>query len=617
MASILDQYFLNPYGLLGLLALIPLIIIYLKRPRPRKIAFPSIEFIMGARKRKSLFSFLSYFIQDYLFLLQVLIFIIFAAAMAYPYVSMKQSEAVSNAVIILDASASMQTIHKDNTGVEIDKRTRFERAKQTAVQNLADINTVILAADFPEALVTEADKGTATRLIQEARPKSTLTNLYDAMILGDDYLEGKQGKVVVISDFLHNANDRSLLTARSILESKGIAVEFRSLAGNASNAGIVDVKVEGKKVRIKVKNFNQKPLASTVAYGETSKTFNIDPLGLESIELDAREGASEISLLPEDDFMPDNRAYISMQQNASVRLLLITNNRSRFLYTALELLPGVKVDVAEPPVIPRLDYEIFILHNIEPGKLLPGAVKDIAEKVGKGAGVVIAAHRGMENIDYRELVDLQAKRVKKPLQAIRKESRLTEGMDFGRVGEYYDVSFPNTTELAYGNDGNRSAPLIAFAAKGSGTILYYGLDEASSSFHYELLYPVFWKRMIEQMAGKLDERQLNMKTGSILSLDGLKEVEYPDGSKSASKTLVLDQSGIYTIRPEGKKIAANLAQEMESAVSSAFASEESKKLLSPAAQEREAKVEMTHLAALLLLLLLFLELFILKYRGDV
>ncbi len=617
MATILEQYFLNPYGLLGLLALIPLIIIYLKRPRPRKIAFPSIEFITGARKRKSLFSFLSYFIQDYLFLVQVLIFIIFAAAMAYPYMSMKQSEAVSNAVIILDASASMQTIHRDNTGTDLDKRTRFEKAKQIAIQNLADINTVILAADFPEALVTEADRGTAERLIRAARPKATITNLYDAMILGDDYLEGREGKVVVISDFLHNANERSLAAARSILESKGIIVQLRSLAGNASNAGIVDVKVEGKKAKIKVKNFDNRPAEAKIVYGDISRTFKIDALGLESMEMDAKEGTSEIDLLPADDFMPDNKAYISLQQNASARLLLITNNRSRFLYTALSLLPGLKADVAEPPVLPALDYDVFVFHNIESDKLLPGAVKEIAERVEKGSSAVIAAQKGLESIDYRDLIDLKAGRVKKPSPVIRKESRITEDIDFGRVNEYYSLTLPNSTEIAYVGEGNGTVPVVAFIAKGAGTILYYGIDEGVSSFHYELLYPVFWKRVIEQMAGRLDEQQLNMKTGTILALEGFREVLHPDGERTRSKSLVLDEAGTYTILPEGRKIAANLAQEIESAVSSAFASDETQRLLSSSVQERAAKVEVTQAVSLVLLLLLFAELLILKYRGDV
>src|SRR3989338_6103229 len=106
--ELLSSYFANPVGLLAFLSLIPLIIIYLIRPKPQKQAFPSLAFLMSQKRDKAMSSFLSSFFNDPLFLLQLLALIILSASVAYPYVMKSESEVAKDVVIILDASASMQ-----------------------------------------------------------------------------------------------------------------------------------------------------------------------------------------------------------------------------------------------------------------------------------------------------------------------------------------------------------------------------------------------------------------------------------------------------------------------------------------------------------------------------
>ena len=61
-----EQFFSYPLGLYALLVLVPFILLYLIKPRPKTLSLPTIDFIMkhGGRKQRS--SFLRNFIQNLL-----------------------------------------------------------------------------------------------------------------------------------------------------------------------------------------------------------------------------------------------------------------------------------------------------------------------------------------------------------------------------------------------------------------------------------------------------------------------------------------------------------------------------------------------------------------------
>jgi len=97
--------FSNPLALLGLLSIIPLIIIYLIRPRPKEIRFSSTQFLReGEAKRTAV---LSRLIFDPLFWVQLLALCSLSIAAAGPY-TIGEGPATSHLVVVLDDSASMQ-----------------------------------------------------------------------------------------------------------------------------------------------------------------------------------------------------------------------------------------------------------------------------------------------------------------------------------------------------------------------------------------------------------------------------------------------------------------------------------------------------------------------------
>src|SRR3989337_3817043 len=99
--------FPNQIGLYALLSIIPLIIIYLLRPRPLKIKIPSLMFLLDIEKKKRLNVFRK-FLKDPLFLIQLFVLTLVALAIAAPFIMANEQAGGGSTVIVLDASASMQ-----------------------------------------------------------------------------------------------------------------------------------------------------------------------------------------------------------------------------------------------------------------------------------------------------------------------------------------------------------------------------------------------------------------------------------------------------------------------------------------------------------------------------
>ena len=119
-------------GLWWLLALVPLIIIYLIRPRPKKKSIPALMFLIKENAKSDKRSFFRRFVRDPLFLLQIIILIAFAIAIAQPFITVKEDVFVETTALVVDASASSQ--------VEIDGKTRFERTIEIAKENVGSEN---------------------------------------------------------------------------------------------------------------------------------------------------------------------------------------------------------------------------------------------------------------------------------------------------------------------------------------------------------------------------------------------------------------------------------------------------------------------------------------------
>ncbi len=600
------QYVMYPAGIYAAYVIIPLIILYLIRPKPRIEKIPSLMFFFRELQfqgfKKTFFITL---LRNVLFLIQLLALTTLVIAVMKPFINVPESIAVEHTVLVIDISASSQTIMPSG-------KTRFEQEIVLAKNSFGKKNTIIAAGRVPEIILENADSADAETSLSTLQPKDVSTHLYDALVFAGDLLRDKKGKVVVFSDFIDTNVDVDLNVAKKMLESLGIIVEFNSVASAAKNVGIVDMTVEEDKSRVVVKNFNDVEAKVPIRINNIKDTLIIPPRNAEVFSFTTPKGITKIELETKDDLQVDNVAYISTPEDKKTKIVFITNNKGKYISTALDLLERIVVNVETPPKALNIDHDIIIINNVNRKLLLPGTIKQIIDRVNNGASVIIMAQPDLFQVDLQGLlpVDFLSLDERRAPITVAEDTSITKDITFGTVNKFFKVKAKSgTTALATIDD----SPVITLSKLGKGKVLYYGLMDDESDFKADLYYPIFWKRTLDFLTDEGSIASLNYATGKILNLPRKQVIKTPNGYKTDT-SVVLDTIGIYTM--EDKKVAANLLNERESDVSKQTKSSGGDSLISGGREKRLKPIPYDTHAIIIGMLIVLFELFYIKMRGD-
>ena len=591
-------------GLLALISLIPLILLYLIRPKPQTIEIPSLMFFIQSSGRNKLSSFFKKFIRDWLFLIQLLILLLLALSIAQPFTNYQHDITAQNTVIVLDASASMQAME--------GKYSRFDKARDKAKQMLGAKNTIILAKEVPSIVVKEATSSEAAKYLNKVQPTESTSRIGDSIILAGEAL-GKEGAVIVLSDFI-NTGGQDPNIAKSILESKGLVVNFVNVAEKkASNIGIIDIEADREEATAYVKNFDDVARIATLKVGDVQKELNLGAKSSETFTFKTPNGITQMLLIAEDDFKIDNLAYISAPETEKTKAALVTNNASVFLKNALEASGDVQVTVTKPPVVPVEGYDVYILHNLDMNEILPGTFDALYNAVENGASLVIHVQGNSDKINYKKLLPLKiAGKGNGGFVSVEQLNKFTKNIDFGSMLSHFQTTGQDkafTTIVSLGND-----TIVSLGKAGSGKIVYYGIPESTADFKYSPSYPIFWTEMLRYLTGQLDLKNLNYFTKDTLILEREQKIKTPIKTVKQA-TIMLENSGIYEL--EDKRIASNLFDEKESEINAetSLGAKSTEFELKPVKETR--KLELEPLLILAAGLIILLELLYIKMRGDV
>ncbi|MCX9087830.1 MAG: VWA domain-containing protein [Candidatus Methanoperedens sp.] len=625
--AFLDSFYANPMqfaneaGLYALLSIIPLIIIYLLRPRAKKIKIPSVMFLLDIEKKKRLNIFRK-FLKDPLFLIQLLALIIISLAIAAPFIMANEEAGGGSTVIILDASGSMQA------------DGRFTKAVAEANKFLSAKNTIILAQSIPLMVMKEAPASSATDALSKLKAKATGVDLSSAILLGRRMLpEG--GRIVVISDFISWDGDSPAI-AKKIAEASGIKVDFITVSGRTDNIGIVNGWFEsGGDYKVVIKNFNNDARDVNIDVTINDKnavkdTINIKGMSSEYFsisDISLNPGITKISIDSNDALSVDNSAFVYMPPSMQRDVLYITDNPKSPSIVALGLIPNTKVTKADPKSIPSMSGNIVVVSDPLP----QDAVKKLEDYVSSGGTAVIIASPGLTNMSLLP-VEPGTPGNKTSLN-IARQTTITDGIDIEKtnVNKYFKAHLKdNAVGLVESGDKEKSA-ILAYWKFGKGTVVYSGLADPRGDNIYDPLneqvwndlhalpdYPLFWKQMLEWIKGSLDVTEYNAKTGMLIKFPASVTVNTP-ADKVTTDTLLLDEVGIYDV--PGKNVAVNLYDERESnLVSSGLAAEESnvstsqQVVYSPETIRKQKNLDIYFIMAAMFLV--FLELYYLRWRGE-
>ncbi len=621
LAAITDILFSNQLALLALASIIPLIILYLLRPRTIDLDIPSLLFFLKREQQRNKLSLLlRKLIRDPLFIIQLLVLILLSLAAAAPYI-MEEQVSGQHTVIVIDNSASMQA------------GGRLDEAKALASERLSAVNSLVWAQNVPVLAVKEGDK-TRTKEVIVLTPQRAISADIAAAITYSQRLAGPGGTVIVFSDFATWSGDDPLV-AKGLAEYNGVRVEFVQVGGKSNNIGIVngwlEVKDGAYNLNLAVKNFNDRKATVSLDI----KTGNEKRGGTLSIPAGStrayivpnlKTGITEITITGGGELKIDDTAYVYIPVAAEGRVLLVDTRGQTPTMTALELLlPAGDVEYSSSLPPDLSGYGIVILGMVDNNSLGPEPAAVLGGFVDSGGVVIATASHGLTLIEGGLLpINITGMSNETELKLIR-ENPITAGIPVTdqkvdlEVVQHIRGSAPGDATILM--EASDDSPMLSYRRQGEGTVVYLGLndvtgDDAWSGFAAMPQFPIIWKQMLDWLGGT-DSSEHNVRTGTVIRMPSTQTITYPDGSTLTSSSLWVDQAGLYHLGPQ--VIAANLYDARESDVNeiSLDASDITSRYIErPEVIREDVKKDFTSYLIWVVLGLIILELIIIKRRRE-
>jgi len=580
----------NTLGLYAFLSLIPLVILYLIKPKPVERVVPSLMFLIKNQKRVTKDSFFQKLLRNLVFLLQLLALSMMAFSIASPYITTTEAVVSQNTVIIIDASASSQTISNG--------KTRFENSIDIAKDYLQGKISIIVASGSPKTILEDGTKNRALSLIQTIEPKDTGTNIESALYEAESVLNNRNGRIIVISDFIVD-DLNELLKAKRILSSKGINVEFISTWNKAENIGIIGLDADKHNTAAYVKNFDDDAEITAAIIKEENtletKSKTITAHSTEIFNFETPTGISKIVINSDDDLKLDNIAYISAPLKKQIDVLLITNAKKSYLMKALQSSKDINLKVTQPPIVEGIkSSEIIIISNVDGNLILPGTLEEISREVENGKSLIITAQDNINQIGISWLLpvelDGKANNTQACVKVINEFTKQFENNKCFTIVKKYFKAVPkeNTISIIEADD---SSPLVALGKRGKGNLVYYGIIDEQTDFKTQTSYPIFWNELLSFLAETGDIKDYNFRIDEKPSID---------------------KAGIYD---NGNKIAINLLDEDESDISRETMSFDNDEFVSGISEEKVV-LNLDIYLIIFAIVIMFFEIFYIKIRGD-
>ncbi len=622
--------FETPLALIALLSVIPLIIIYMLRPKPTVLSIPSVMFILKLeRERKKVYASLTKIVQDPLFLIQLLMLILLSIAAAGYYYTSEEPLSGEHTVLVLDTSASMNVDSRFSDGIGI------------AEGYVSKKNSIILASDTPLLALEGDDASVAKDILGKVKPGAGTSDLSAAITAGMRLLSKEGGRIIVISDFTNYKGDDPV-ASKNLAESYGISVNFVKVGKPANNVGIINGWIEAADGKYSytgvIKNYMDHSESVEIdtgrgISGNTSKSLSLDvPAGgTNQFTLgNLGPGITTVKLNLEDDLSVDNKAYISIPDISEQHILYVTDNGKLPSKTALSLLPNSNLSVSKSVPATLDNYTLVVLAQKET-PIGNDSIGIIENYVRNGGNAVFIGSEALvpekTEVDLLKILPVKPIGIEEDENGLEVEESLQSSITKDiRSDEISVRKYLNATERTGSTTLvtlENGIPLLSYWQVGKGTIFYMGLsdelgDNSWNNFHNLPEYPVFWIKLVEWLGGTGDISEYNLNTGTLTSLSKTEEIKTPSKTFTSNRILY-DEVGVYEI--SGKKIAVNLYNDRESNTTV-----DSSGLIQRAVKEDGSKVvkadsytakhDITDYLIGFLFLLILLEILIVRGRGE-
>lgn len=571
MTAFLSSYFLAP-ALLAFLGLIPIVILlYLLKLRRTEVIVPSTMLWIRSLQDLTANAPFQRLRKNLLLLLQVLTLLLLAIALGRPFFR-AEGAAGTSLCLLMDCSASMQTLEEDGSRLDIAKERALDMVQQLRG---GDKMMIVSFADRAEVLCELTDDRFRLRgAIESVQPRDTATKVRDALLIAHSLAQSRPDlQVVVVSD--GNIADLEDIGTRDV------NVRFLQIGETARNAGIVAFSQreapQGERVRQSfalVHNDTDEALETTL-----SLYFNDTLLAVEEVAVppngDAEvlfghgelgTGLLRLTLDIEDALAVDNTAWLALRPAASIQALLVSEGGSvsgYYLKRALMLEERVRLSSVTPENYGYTeDYDLVIFDGYAPDTLPQGTLLFVN---------ALPPIAGLESLGAIERPPVLARDADHPVMRFLNPS--TVG-----ILQAQRVSLPPGGRALLSTEGG---PLIADVSRGGQQILLITFDIGESNWPWHLSFPLFVQNVATWVPRSTLAQEQSIPAGSPLTLTPSPDAEQAVVTRPGGVVAVMDldpirptyygatgQTGVYKVA-RGESIehyAVNLLDRNESAV---------------------------------------------------
>ena len=595
VGNALQQVFLAPV-FLYFLWLIPIVILlYLLKLRRTRVVIASTLLWMKSLQDLTANAPFQRLRRNLLLLLQILILLLVAGALARPFVK-AEGRAGRNLCMLIDRSASMQTVEGQQTRMDLAKSEALRMVDE--MQKGDKLMLVTFAENTDVLCELTDDRARLRRAIQGISAADTRTRLRDAYLVAHSLRLTVAGlHAVVISDGgiadLDEIGPRNFGQVREVADTstearaRGYDLSYLQVGATSDNAGIVAFSLREpeqgqpgeKQSFVLVHNASSEPLNTTVTL-----SFNDSTLAVEEIAVPAGEDGELVFAHPElgtgilkaeldhEDVLPvDNVAWLTLRPAAKLRVLLVAEPEvpgTYFLQRVLAPDPRVELSTLPPAnYAPGHMADLTVFYNFAPTALPSGTL------------LFVNALPPMPGIGSEGSLD------RPPVIATDSEHPLMRfNLNPGNVGisTALKLTLPEGARTVVSAPG---APLIADVSQGGQSIAVIAFDIAASDWPLNLSFPLFFQNLLAWVPRTALAEETSVEAGHPLTLVSRPETAEASVQVPAGQTehVVLDplrpvyfsdtqDAGLYTVtygEGDTEQFAVNLLDRKESSVTPA------------------------------------------------
>jgi len=480
--------FAYPAALLSLLAIPLLVVLYLLRPRRRRLVLSTTTLWQAALKDRERRLGLRRLLRNLSLLLLLASALALGLALGGPQWLTRTSEG-ADTVVVIDVSASMKT--RSGNG-----KSRFDLALEEAAEIVDGLpregRMLVMTSGRKAVLRTgfETDRDTLHRALATVQPGDEVGRPREALALALSLIRGRdQGRIYFLTDGAFGQE----------VDPASPQIVFRVVGESARNVAITrfDFRQEltgGERFQVlmTVRNYTDAPIVVPA-----SVTLNDRVLFRRSVELAAR--AEQTLVLPftgvargeaigrieiDDDLAADNEAFAAVNADDPLRVLLFTPGNF-YLESVLEALPNVnlvKRDWSPHEDLSRLalSHDVVVLDGVAAPRLPPGNFL-----------LVNTIPPGLPFVD--------AGRQVRPGALVRGQSALVRDVDLTgvRVDQARSITIdkpsPGLQRLLWSSETDIALALLDNGVK----LVYLGFDVTRSNFPLQAAFPLFFSQSLE------------------------------------------------------------------------------------------------------------------------